>query len=172
MPNCGCLEGLARRLRQDRLARCQRAPLAGEYAVVEKQPTVVKYEGVEKNVSIRKHMSIPKNRGNVAAFDYVAHLGGVVVPRRKLTMDEVAQHSAANSCWIVLHGHVFDVTDWMDHHPGGGSLLLGNAGKDATKAFEMVGHPWDVIRKHLPGKVVGTLAQADDKDVKDALRGG
>ena len=45
---------------------------------------------------------------------------------------EVQGHTTANSCWVIIDGKVYDVTGILDTHPGGRSVLLKNAGKDAT----------------------------------------
>lgn len=46
-----------------------------------------------------------------------------------LTAEEVVKHNNANSCWIVIEGHVYDVTDFLDDHPGGRTVILQYAGK-------------------------------------------
>ncbi|KAK8125349.1 Cytochrome b2 [Apiospora kogelbergensis] len=33
--------------------------------------------------------------------------------------EEVAKHTSPDSCWVVLYGHVYDVTDFLSSHPGG-----------------------------------------------------
>lgn len=58
----------------------------------------------------------------------------------RFTLKEVAAHNTSTSCWIVLNGVVFDVTTFLDDHPGGYEILLHHAGKDATDAFEAIGH--------------------------------
>ena len=35
----------------------------------------------------------------------------------KLTGAEVARHSSAASCWVVLHGQAYDVTDFLPGKP-------------------------------------------------------
>lgn len=40
----------------------------------------------------------------------------------------------------VNGGKVYDVTPFMDDHPGGGEIMLSAAGKDGTQDFEDVGH--------------------------------
>ncbi|XP_038977691.1 cytochrome b5-like [Phoenix dactylifera] len=40
----------------------------------------------------------------------------------------------------ILVLQVFDVTPFMDEHPGGDEVLLAVTGKDATNDFEDVGH--------------------------------
>jgi 4-hydroxysphinganine ceramide fatty acyl 2-hydroxylase len=45
---------------------------------------------------------------------------------------EVAAHNTAKSCYVTLGNRVFDVTDFIDSHPGGGELVLEYGGKDIT----------------------------------------
>jgi L-lactate dehydrogenase (cytochrome) len=42
---------------------------------------------------------------------------------------EVARHNSRDSCWIIVKGNVYDVTDYLDSHPGGNRILLNYAGK-------------------------------------------
>ncbi|TCD66743.1 Cytochrome b2, mitochondrial precursor [Steccherinum ochraceum] len=66
-----------------------------------------------------------------------------------LTGPEVEQHASRDSCWIIVHGKVYDVTDFLDEHPGGSKIILKYAGKDATEAYEPI-HPPDAITTNLP----------------------
>ncbi|KAL2918137.1 hypothetical protein HK105_202064 [Polyrhizophydium stewartii] len=68
---------------------------------------------------------------------------------RTITLDEVAKHNSASDCWVVIHGSVYDLTAFLSEHPGGSKVILKQAGKDATAAFEQV-HPRDIIEQHLP----------------------
>ncbi|KAJ6572593.1 FMN-dependent dehydrogenase-domain-containing protein [Mycena sp. CBHHK59/15] len=61
----------------------------------------------------------------------------------------VAQHNTRQSCWIIVHGKVYDVTDFLDDHPGGSKIILKYAGKDATQEYEPI-HPPDAITTNLP----------------------
>ncbi|KAJ7734000.1 FMN-dependent dehydrogenase-domain-containing protein [Mycena maculata] len=61
----------------------------------------------------------------------------------------VAQHNNRESCWIIVHGKVYDVTDFLDDHPGGSKIILKYAGKDATQEYEPI-HPPDAITTNLP----------------------
>jgi cytochrome b involved in lipid metabolism len=50
-----------------------------------------------------------------------------------ITLDEVKAHAAHGDCWIIVRGKVYDVSKFMEKHPGGADLLLDNSsGKDAT----------------------------------------
>ncbi|KAL4187462.1 hypothetical protein AMTRI_Chr09g39140 [Amborella trichopoda] len=51
---------------------------------------------------------------------------------------------------------VYDVTPFMDDHPGGDEVLLSSTGKDATNDFEDVGHSQDakeMMNKYYIGEI-------------------
>ncbi|XP_031388438.1 cytochrome b5 [Punica granatum] len=56
------------------------------------------------------------------------------------TMQEASQHSSKDDCWIVVDGKVYDVSSYLDEHPGGDDVVLAATGKDATDDFEDAGH--------------------------------
>jgi cytochrome b involved in lipid metabolism len=51
------------------------------------------------------------------------------------TMEEVAKHNSKESCWSVIRGKVYDLTNWIDRHPGGADKILRICGKDGTDLF-------------------------------------
>jgi L-lactate dehydrogenase (cytochrome) len=65
-----------------------------------------------------------------------------------LTGDEVAKHSNKDDCWVIVHGKVYDVTEFLPEHPGGMNIILKYAGKDATEEYEPI-HPPDTLDKYL-----------------------
>lgn len=60
----------------------------------------------------------------------------------------VAQHTSKESCWVILYGNVYDVTDFLAEHPGGSKIILKLAGKDATEEYDPV-HPPGTIEENL-----------------------
>lgn len=88
------------------------------------------------------------------------------------TLEQVQQHCKPDDVWIVLHNKgwshtrrnhmatanptVYDVTKYLDDHPGGRAVLLEVAGQDATEAFEEIGHS-DEAREQLEPLYVGDL---------------
>lgn len=75
---------------------------------------------------------------------------------KNLTLDEVKKHKDEKSVWIIIHNDVYDVTKFLEEHPGGADSLLEVAGKDGTQAFEDVGHS-DDARELLKKYKIGTL---------------
>ena len=51
----------------------------------------------------------------------------------KFTPAEIESHNNAKSCYVTLGSKVYDVTDFVDGHPGGEELVLEYAGKDVAE---------------------------------------
>ena len=51
------------------------------------------------------------------------------------TMEEVAENSAIDSCWVAIDGGVYDLTMWIKSHPGGEAAILQLCGADGTQMF-------------------------------------
>lgn len=56
--------------------------------------------------------------------------------------DVAAHNTADKGLYIIVDNNVFDVTNFIDEHPGGAKILKRVAGKDASKQF------WKVCSKH------------------------
>ena len=73
------------------------------------------------------------------------------------TLEEIRQKKAQKGLlWIIIHGNVYDVTDYVDRHPGGDLALQHMAGKDATDVFENY-HRAHVAQYLLPRHWVGRV---------------
>ena len=74
-----------------------------------------------------------------------------------IPLSELSTHNTLTSLWLAIDGVVYDLTEFAPNHPGGLSVLLQHAGKDATAAYSAV-HPPTLIRTMLPpSKQVGRL---------------
>eukprot|EP00483_Globobulimina_turgida_P002544 UN02548 len=74
------------------------------------------------------------------------------------TLEEIGKHDKRDTgIWIIMNGLVYDVTKFMDKHPGGIFSFLRVAGEDATADFNDAQHPPEVIdqanKDFLIGKV-------------------
>jgi cytochrome b involved in lipid metabolism len=52
-----------------------------------------------------------------------------------LTNKEVAKHNSELDCWLVIKDKVYDVTQYLNFHPGGKERIIPYCGKEATEAF-------------------------------------
>lgn len=75
----------------------------------------------------------------------------------EFTASEVAAHNKSSDIWMIIEGKVYDVTDFLQEHPGGEEVLQELAGQDATESFEDIGHSQDA-RDMLKNMLVGCLS--------------
>lgn len=83
-------------------------------------------------------------------------MSGLDSDLREIDTEELKRHTKLNDCWIAIHGNVYDITGFMDEHPGGTDILRLHAGEDATREFDDVGHS-SSASKQLKFLVVGRL---------------
>ena len=91
--------------------------------------------------------------------------GGGKVELRAYSRAEVAVHAGEADLWVVLRNaryspdtsKVYDLTEYVESHPGGVEALLQHAGGDASEGFHGPQHPphvQDLVEEYC----IGTLA--------------
>ena len=53
-----------------------------------------------------------------------------------LGLETVASNNSPASCWAIIGDNVYDLTEWIDSHPGGASRIVGLCGTDGTSQFQ------------------------------------
>merc|ERR1719261_333630 len=112
------------------------------------------------------------NKGKAGGGGGAAAAAGPSAGGPSISKEEVAKHNNKESCWVILHDRVLDVTKFLGDHPGGELAILTFAGKDATEEFDMI-HPPDVVEKYLPASsVLGMVGAAGASDAAPGAAGG
>lgn len=62
-------------------------------------------------------------------------VGGKIL---SVSKTELAKHNKRTDAWLAIRGTVYNVTQYMDFHPGGVDELVRGIGTDATKLFSEV----------------------------------
>ncbi|KAL2214543.1 cytochrome b2 [Sarocladium strictum] len=75
-----------------------------------------------------------------------------------VTLETLSKHNSKSDCWIAVHSKVWDITDFINEHPGGPSVLLKCAGGNATQSFDSV-HAPDMLDELPKEKFKGFLEQ-------------
>jgi|YNPBryunderm2012_1023409.scaffolds.fasta_scaffold30499_2 cytochrome b involved in lipid metabolism len=58
--------------------------------------------------------------------------------KSSFSISDVAKHNNENDCWIVIDGKVYDVTSYIESHPGG-RVMANFCGQDGSLAFATKG---------------------------------
>ncbi|KAH0291726.1 L-lactate dehydrogenase [Aureobasidium namibiae CBS 147.97] len=61
---------------------------------------------------------------------------------------ELVKHNSRQSCWLAIHGEVWDATNFLEQHPGGANLILNVAGTDASDEYELF-HNAELVQETL-----------------------
>lgn len=69
------------------------------------------------------------------------------MPHATLTRDAVASHNKPDDLWCIIDHKVYDLSEFVDAHPGGSVVLEQIAGTDATSAFYNL-HRQEVLEKY------------------------
>ena len=77
-----------------------------------------------------------------------------------LTSDEVKKHNSASDCWSIIDGVVYDLSNWVDSHPGGSSRITAICGKDGTSNFLGQHNNSNSAKSRLKGFELGKLEAA------------
>ena len=66
---------------------------------------------------------------------------------------EVEKHNKENDCWIIIDNTIYDVSEFINFHPGGKNIIISFAGKDATNIFKKI-HSTNVLKKYISSKMI------------------
>ncbi|KAM4041426.1 cytochrome b5 reductase 4 isoform 4-T4 [Anomaloglossus baeobatrachus] len=75
----------------------------------------------------------------------------------EVTEEELAKHNKKTDCWTCIRGLVYNVTPYMEYHPGGEEELMKAAGIDGTQLFDQV-HRWVNYESMLKECLIGRMA--------------
>lgn len=54
---------------------------------------------------------------------------------KSFTAEEVAKHKTQKDAWVIYKNKVYDVTKFLEQHPGGEEVLLDVAGEESFFIF-------------------------------------
>lgn len=77
---------------------------------------------------------------------------------KSFSLSEISKHNSSDSCYVIIHNTVYDVTSYIYSHPGGSNLILKGAGGDITGDFEGMFHSRkarDILERYAIGYVEG-----------------
>ena len=82
----------------------------------------------------------------------------IVSNEKEYTWDEIQEHNKDDDVWIVVNNNVYEVTKYLDQHPGGAASITMNAGEDTSEDFTAVhsAKAWKDLEQYKIGIVAGT----------------
>ncbi|XP_050534096.1 cytochrome b5 reductase 4 isoform X7 [Daktulosphaira vitifoliae] len=96
-------------------------------------------------------------------------LSGVGGKLISVSRSELAKHNKKNDAWLAIRGTVYNVTHYMDFHPGGVDELVRGIGTDATKLFSEI-HAWVNYESILQKCIIGRLVNEEIYKLPEVLK--
>jgi cytochrome b involved in lipid metabolism len=86
-----------------------------------------------------QHSGAPRPNADLSSLLVGPLAGSSVKPSTPkpvaLTSAEVLKHNTGTDCWSVIKGEVYDLTSYVNGHPGGANLIRAICGKDGSASF-------------------------------------
>lgn len=90
-----------------------------------------------------------------------------------LNIAEISKHNSASDCWLIISNKVYEVTRYLNSHPGSPSTITPYCGKDGTNAFATkdIGVPHsstasNLLNNYLLGNVGDTINAQKLQDIQ------
>jgi len=71
------------------------------------------------------------------------------------TMNEVSSHNSKDDCYLVIRDNVYDVSSFIDSHPGGAEKIIEKCGQEVTGIFAQIhsNRAWDLLVDYKIGTI-------------------
>lgn len=90
-----------------------------------------------------------------------------------ITMADLARHNQGNDCWLLIKGKVYDVSNYINQHPGGRGIIINNCGKEVMGIFASIhsNRAWNLLTKYDVGGITTATDSAMTKSANEILTG-
>lgn len=80
---------------------------------------------------------------------------GKMIETKIFSPDEVSRHKTKNDCYLIVNDQVYDVSSYIDQHPGGVRKIVDYCGKESSVAFAAVhsNFAWNLLEDYYVGDI-------------------
>ncbi len=97
------------------------------------------------------------NEGSYTTTNNTPTTNPTPTPTATYTLSDVKLHTTRTSCWTTVNGKVYDVTNFINQHPGGANAILSLCGIDGSAAFNGQHGGQARPTNELASFIIGTL---------------
>lgn len=87
-----------------------------------------------------------------------------------LTVAEVAKHSKSDDCHLIINNKVYDVSSYINLHPGGAHNISSRCGTEVTGIFAAIhsNFAWDLLKKYYIGDLGSAVSASGTTTTVDS----
>ena len=86
-----------------------------------------------------------------------------------LSTSEVKKHNTKSDCWSIVNGKVYNLTSYVQKHPGGTAVIANICGKDGTSSFTNQHNTQSKPNSVLSGFLLGAVGASITTDVANKV---
>lgn len=86
-----------------------------------------------------------------------------------LSTSEIKNHNAKADCWSIVNGKVYNLTSYVQRHPGGNAVIANICGKDGTSSFTNQHNTQNKPNSVLTGFLLGSVGASITADVANKV---
>lgn len=108
-----------------------------------------------------------KNRitaAQVPALEEPASSASAPTGKIILSTAEIKKHNSESDCWSIVNGKVYNLTSYVQKHPGGNAVIANICGKDGTNSFSNQHNTESKPKSVLSGFLLGSLGASITKE--------
>jgi len=123
-----------------------------------KKAGLINITGGLKYTCVKKSGKLTWSKGVAVKPSAKPSASATVVPA-SYTMAQVSANKSAAKCWSVISGNVYDLTTWINAHPGGEGSIISLCGTDGTQDFLAMHRGQSKPESRLKAFLLGPLAK-------------
>jgi cytochrome b involved in lipid metabolism len=123
-----------------------------------KKAGLINITGGLKYTCVKKSGKLTWSKG-VAVKPSAKPSAGASVAPASYTMAQVSANKSAAKCWSVISANVYDLTTWINAHPGGEGSIISLCGTDGTQDFLAMHRGQSKPESRLKAFLLGPLAK-------------
>jgi cytochrome b involved in lipid metabolism len=86
-----------------------------------------------------------------------------------LSTSEIKKHNTKSDCWSIVNGKVYNLTPYVQKHPGGSAVIANICGRDGTSSFTNQHNTQSKPNSVLSGFLLGAVGASITTDVANKV---
>ena len=87
-----------------------------------------------------------------------------------MNINEVKKHNCEKDCWIIINNYVYDVTSFINDHPGGKQAIMTYAGRDGSEVFNKLHNEYVITKYGINKGKIKILGRLNNKIINFLIK--
>ena len=95
----------------------------------------------------------PTNLAIINQQKIITPTNNTISTNNNFSSASLAQHKTINDCYLAINNNVYDVSSYINYHPGGANMISSRCGQEVSGIFASIhsNRAWDLLAKYKIG---------------------